>query len=88
MAVGCRDGIFVVTGTYAFRDGRMSGTRSGQRTTGFWMQSLSNRRCSTEREGTAYWGRYELTLDGDRLEGRFGYCEGPLEMPWSFKRVP
>lgn len=51
------------------------------------MQSLSGRRCSTERQGTAYWGRYELALDGDRLEGRFGYCHGPLENPWSWKRV-
>jgi hypothetical protein len=78
----------VVTGNYPFRDGRLSGTRSGQRVSGFWMQSLSSQRCSTERQGTAYRGRYELTLDGDRLEGRFGYCEGPLEKPWSWKRVP
>lgn len=75
-----------VTGDYPFRDGRLGGTASGRRFTGVWRQSESARRSADARDGTFYWGRFDLALDGDRLEGRWGYCDGPLEAPWSWTR--
>ncbi len=75
-----------ITGDYPFRDGRLSGTVSGRRFTGLWLQSESARRCTDARDGTFYWGRFDLTLEGDRLEGRFGYCDGPIDGPWTWTR--
>lgn len=75
-----------VSGSYAFKNGRLRGNLSGSAFSGHWMQDGSALRCEREQGGTFYWGRFELTLDGDRLDGRFGYCEQPLDGSWHWTR--
>lgn len=76
-----------VTGSYTFRDGRLTGAWHAPTATGYWLQNSSTRRCDVERLGTFYWGRYVLTLKGDRLEGHFGYCADTPNSPWSWSRI-
>jgi len=75
------------TGSYAYRDGRMSGNWAPPIFTGYWAQSQSDRRCEVERMGSFYWGRFVLTLNANRLAGQFGYCNDVPDKPWAWSRM-
>jgi hypothetical protein len=78
-----------LSGSYRFRDGRLTGTvRSGNRATGYWMQSTSSTRCATEHDGSFYWGRFDLVFRADRFEGTLGWCDGPVTSSWTGRRTP
>ncbi|MGE4073381.1 MAG: hypothetical protein AB7E72_19595, partial [Lysobacterales bacterium] len=59
---------------------------SGNTFTGRWIQDESSQRCASEFEGSFYWGRFELTLNGDRLDGHFGYCDQTPDREWHWTR--
>ena len=46
-----------VTGSYPFESGKIFGTRSGNRLTGQWIQSISTAKCNTAVNGSYYHGR-------------------------------
>ena len=66
-----------VDGTYALNNGRIRGEVNGDRLTGLWVQSTSGRRCTSEQQGTYYWGRLTVSLssDGRGWSGRWSYCD-------------
>jgi len=65
-----------VTGSYAWKNGRISARVYGRYARGYWAQDASDRRCETERLGSAYWGVVTSTLsaDGRSFTGTWGYC--------------
>lgn len=75
-----------VTGSYSFRNGRLHGTATDNRFSGVWWQSESDQRCTTAREGTYFWGRFTHTFDGNKLTGHWGYCDGPIDHAWNWRR--
>ena len=80
-----------VSGTYAFKDGRVSAEVRGNWMSGIWAQSSSGRRCNREELGTFYWGRFKVQLSGDeeRWSGGWSYCEEPEATGggWNGKRI-
>ena len=80
-----------VSGTYAFKDGRVSAEVSGNWMSGIWAQSSSGRRCNREELGTFYWGRFKVQMGGDeqRWSGGWSYCDEPEATGggWSGQRI-
>lgn len=78
-----------VTGTYPQDSGRLEGQAEGRVFTGFWVETDSNERCDTPRQGSHHWGRaqFELNAAGDAFEGRFGRCEAEPDSTWSGRRI-
>ena len=78
-----------VTGTYPQDDGRMEGRAEGRVFEGYWVETASNERCETARQGSHHWGRarFELNAAGDAFEGRFGRCEAEPDSTWSGRRT-
>lgn len=80
-----------VTGEYG-EDGEIIGVFS--QTTefkGYWIQPRSSKSCATERNGSLYWGRLELTFESeaqDVFSGRWSYCDGdPTSTGWDGNRL-
>tara|TARA_R110002167_G_scaffold46354_7_gene138419 strand:+ start:653 stop:1261 length:609 start_codon:yes stop_codon:yes gene_type:complete len=77
-------------GRYALGQGRFEGTRQAgsdgpdgiDRIEGYWHQANSDQRCDTARDGTHYWGRFQMNVPRDRsgFIGFWSYCDGtPLD---------
>ena len=75
-----------VTGRYGGDNGEIVGTLNNTTLQGYWIEDNSNHRCSTAKNGRYYWGNIELTFDGDRFGGRWGYCNDPPTQSWSGQR--
>ncbi len=75
-----------VSGRYGSDNGEIVGSLTSQIMQGYWIEDSSSRRCSTAKNGRYYWGSIELTFDGDRFGGRWGYCNDPPTQSWSGQR--
>ena len=53
---------------------------------GWWVETMSNQKCKTQRGGSFYWGRITLVPDGDGIKGKWSYCDKPLETAWAGQR--
>ncbi len=64
-----------VTGTSS--EGDIVGTANGPDFNGYWIATSSRYKCTTQRNGSWYWGRihWTLTTDGQHFVGTSGYCE-------------
>jgi hypothetical protein len=80
-----------VRGDYDFKGGRIVGEVEGNTLSGLWAQNYSDRRCSEERLGSYFWGRYRLHLTDDEQDfhGHWTYCdEGPRSGgDWTGRRL-
>ena len=61
--------------------------RSTQILTGFWFQSVSDKRCDFEKNGTYYWGRLAFAFKDNSFEGIWGYCGENADYTWNGKRA-
>jgi hypothetical protein len=64
-----------VTGSYATENGRILGTRSGNRLTGKWIQSNASRRCETAVNGSHFHGQFVFEFTANQFVGKWGYCD-------------
>ena len=64
-----------LTGKYTEDNGELTGIISGNVFEGYWIEDNSARRCSSAQNGRYYWGRFRIEFDGNRLTGRWSYCE-------------
>ena len=65
-----------VTGTYATSNGKIFGTLKGNILESYWVQSKANKRCSTMKYDSNYWGRLRFEFDRTgHLKGNWGYCD-------------
>lgn len=74
---------------YPKHQGRVVGiiSNDGLSVTGYWLQPRADQRCPTLNLGTAYWGTVTFSYPfrpapGDKLWGRWGYCDAPQANPW------
>ena len=69
----------LVSGSYAWKNGRISGSMNGNRLSGIWAQTTSGRRCNSQQTGSFYWGRFswQLSSDATRWTGHWSYCDEP-----------
>ena len=72
-----------VAATYNLKNGRVLGILSGRVLNGYWLQSSSDRRCSTAYDGSYYWGRVTLTFAGTSYSGHWSYCNDAPHSPWT-----
>ena len=78
-----------ISGDYDHLGGRVIGQMRGETLEGYWIQRNSEQRCPRDLSGSRYWGRLRLTFDGDRFNGRWGYCDQePNRDGWSGTRIP
>jgi hypothetical protein len=75
-----------VTGSYAVENGRITGTRAGNRLTGQWTQSTSGRKCDTAVNGSHHHGRFVFDFSADAFTGKWSYCDDAPADTWSGKR--
>ena len=75
-----------VTGSYPFENGKIVGTRAGNRLTGQWTQSTSSRKCDTAVNGSHYHGQLVFDLTANEFVGKWGYCDDAPVDKWSGKR--
>ena len=76
-----------VTGRYnAAENGQMIGTLSGNALDGFWIEDKSDQKCATARNGRYFWGRIQITFNGDTFEGKWGYCDSDPRSRWQGTR--
>ena len=78
-----------LSGTFAFKNGRISAQVQGGTAVGYWMQDSSGRRCDSEYAGTYYWGqgRWTLSPDGRSFSGLWGYCNDAPSSAWAGRRT-
>lgn len=78
-----------IRGTYPQDDGRLEGRAEGRVFEGYWVETDSNERCETARQGSHHWGRarFEMTEAGDAFEGRFSRCDAEPDSTWSGRRI-
>jgi hypothetical protein len=69
-----------VTGTYTTDNGRIVGTYAGNRLSGYWIESMADRRCPTALGGSFYWGRILFVFNpaNRTFHGRWSYCGAPV----------
>jgi hypothetical protein len=73
------------TGSYS-GGGRIVATLANRHLQGFWIEPQSATRCSTQRNGSFFWGRIDLAMDGTSFTGRRSYCDRPAlsgDRAWS-----
>lgn len=75
-----------VTGSYPFESGKIFGTRSGNRLTGQWIQSISTAKCNTAVNGSYYHGRLVFDFTDNEFVGKWGYCDDAPAEKWTGKR--
>ena len=61
--------------------------RSTQILSGFWFQSVSDKKCDFEKNGTYYWGRLAFAFKDNSFEGIWGYFGEKADYTWNGKRV-
>lgn len=76
-----------VSGTYTQDNGAITGTVTGARFDGYWIEDGSGRRCDTARDGRHHWGRLVFDRDGDTLTGQWSYCDDAPSSRWTATRV-
>ncbi len=66
-------------GPYSTDSGRIIGSLNGTTFTGVWVERHSSRKCSTEKDGSFYWGRLQFNFSDDfyTFSGKWGYCDTP-----------
>lgn len=69
--------------------GRLEGAFDGRSSTGIWIEERSDTRCAEARGGSRFWGAYAFTFNPSlsRYSGFWGYCDGPVDKPWSAVRL-
>ena len=75
-----------VLATYTTDNGRVVGTRRGGVFRAYWVEKHSARRCKTLKDGSYYWGRADFEIRGDRITGKWGYCNNTPTRSWSGTR--
>jgi len=75
-----------IRGTYSMKEGIIIGKLSGNTISGHWIQNSSGQRCSTLRSNSYYWGPMKLVFADDSYSGKWGYCDGPQNNPWTGQR--
>lgn len=75
-----------ISGTYEKEGGRLTGVLQGRVVEGFWTQKSSAQACELTREGESHWGRFRFSFEKNSFSGYFGYCDGPLKLPWNGER--
>ncbi len=70
---------------YGTDRGRVLGTLRGSIIDGYWVETDSNEKCSTAKDGSYYWGRIVATLEarGPRFNGKWNYCDGTPNKDWT-----
>ncbi|MDH3671174.1 MAG: toll/interleukin-1 receptor domain-containing protein [Gammaproteobacteria bacterium] len=76
--------------TYDKDNGRIVGKIQGQSLTGYWVEDGSDEACSSQKDGSKYWGRLKLNFDENftTFEGTWGYCDKESSRSWTGKRIP
>ena len=46
---------------------------------GYWIQSISLKKCSYKKHGTYYWGKIKFVMNENSFAGTWGYCWGLLD---------
>lgn len=64
-----------LTGKYTEDNGELTGNISGNIFEGYWIENNSAKKCSSPQNGRYYWGKFKIEFEGDRLTGRWSYCE-------------
>ena len=49
---------------------------------GEWIQAKSQKKCTYQKFGTFYWGRFNFVFDKDSFAGKWGYCNDALIDQW------
>lgn len=76
-----------VTGSYNPKEhGELTGIITGNILSGFWIEDLSDRKCSYPKNGRYYWGKIRLVFDGNRFSGKWGYCDTEPGTAWTGSR--
>ena len=73
---------------YGSDKGRIVGNIQGNHINGYWVEYSSARRCSTEKDGSFYWGRFVVDLTGNKFTGKWSYCDAEPGSSWSGTRKP
>jgi len=60
---------------------------SGDRYEGWWSETASNEKCSTKKNGTYYWGKLNFSIKGEKLTGRWSYCDKTPTAAWTASKV-
>ena len=80
----------LVRGTYTYKDSEIRGVIVDNALHGTWRQVEEGVvACSTEIEGSPYWGRLVFFFNSDlsAFEGKWGYCSGTaLDGKWDGER--
>ncbi len=64
-----------LTGKYTEDNGELIGRISGNVFEGYWIEDHSARKCASPNNGRYYWGKFRIEFEGNRLTGRWSYCE-------------
>lgn len=75
-----------VTGTYPFENGKIIGTRTGNRLTAQWTQNTSTRKCDNAVNGSYYHGQIIFDFTANEFTGKWGRCDETPADNWSGKR--
>ncbi|MBT8494082.1 MAG: hypothetical protein KJO07_13590 [Deltaproteobacteria bacterium] len=73
--------------TYTTDKGRIVGTARGTTVRGYWVETHSARRCKSRKDGSYYWGRADFQIRGDKLTGKWGYCDNAPSRSWTGTRI-
>ena len=74
-------------GTFDLNGGRIIGEVRGDIFEGYWIQDRSERTCNAVLDNSRNWGHVTLRVFGDRLAGRWGYCDEAYHANWDGKRL-
>ena len=55
--------------------------------TGFWIQSISDKKCDFKKFGTFYWGKLRFDIQEDKFFGKWAYCNEALDRNWNGKLI-
>jgi hypothetical protein len=79
-----------IQGTYAFKNGSISGKLAGATLDGYWYQGSSDRRCSYQKFNSFFWGKIKLNFKPPDFTGQWGYCEDEPSPGngWTGHRIP
>ncbi len=83
---------FLESGNLAARyhqgGGKLVGSFDGLVFTGMWVESHSRRKCGSQKNGSAYWGkvRFTFTKNFDAFKGVWGYCDDVPTKKWDGHR--
>ena len=68
--------------------GRLVGKFDGLVFTGVWVEDNAGRKCATQQDGSAFWGKVQFTFTEkfDTFKGAWGYCEEVPTHKWDGHR--